>query len=474
MLLSSVACGGSGGEVSTTAPDAGTTAPTETANPLAEPELPAKDYEGCEFTVLTAIEGWGIYNNEHIVTESENGDILNDAIYARNRHTEEKFNIKLVEVNSSSVAGDIRSSVMSGDDAYDLVIPTTDPGLGPEFLVDFRSLDYLSLDKPWWNQNYTEANTINGKLTTAISSLMITHMDSVLGMLFNKKLAEDYSLPDIYELVRGGAWTLAKYFEISKGTTKDLNGDTELTNEDHYAFLGLDGIVRLASGVQIKAIEKDSDGLPTLSVNDSVINAVSKIREYATQYKDEIYDARGDSKTVFQFFTNDQALFYVHGLGSVQQFRDMKSDFGIIPTPKLDGSQERYFIAPDCTKCLAVPITAEDLERTAIILEYMSWDGYVTLRPRYYESMLQSKYVRDEESIEMMDEYIFTNIGFGLSTTTLSSVIKATPHNSNGRLARRFFRQTIQNSRRLGLAKARNFVTYDGKIASQDAVKAQP
>lgn len=44
----------------------------------------------------------------------------------------------------------------------------------------------------------------------------------------------------------------------------------------------------------------------------------------------------------------------------------------------------------------------------------------------YYELMLQSKYLRDEESIEMMDQYIYSNIGFTpyICSSTLISTIK--------------------------------------------------
>ena len=65
-----------------------------------------------------------------------------------------------------------------------------------------------------------------------------------------------------------------------------------------------------------------------------------------------------------------------------------------------------------------------DADRTSAIIEALSYEGYVYLKPKYYETMLQNKYLRDEESVEMLDEYIYTNIGFSPSTgsSTLSSV----------------------------------------------------
>lgn len=182
-------------------------------------------------------------------------------------------------------------------------------------------------------------------------------------------------------------------------------------------------------------MKKDSKDLPITNFGDQhLIDTVTKLRDYAALYAADIYDPRTDSNTggdgdraVFRLFLNDQALFYVHGLGSAQMYRDMKSDFGVIPTPKLDDTQESYFIQPDITKQMVIPSTAPDNERTSIIVEALAYEGYSYLRPLYYETMLQNKYLRDEESIEMLDEYIYTNIGFSPSTgsSTLSSVTKS-------------------------------------------------
>ena len=372
--------------------------------------------------------------------------MLNDAIYERNRHVEEQFGVSIVEViTTGNEVNDVTATVMAGDDAYDAAILGNPPtAQGTEYYLDFNSLDYISLVRPWGNQNYQEARSVNGKLTTAVNSMMITHMDSVLAMLYNQKLAAEYKLPDLYQIVRDGNWTLAKWAEVSKNVTVDLNGDGTYNDKDQYAFVGLDGIGRLGSGVRLDSVIKDKNDTPVINLDDTkLVEQISKLRDYAVSYEQDIYDPRKDSNTggdgdraVFRLFMGDQALFYVHGLGAVQQFRDMKSDFGVLPTPKLDDTQENYFIAPDFSRCVAVPSVASDPERTAIILEAMAYEGYTYLRPRYYDSMLQSKYLRDEESIEMMDEYIYTNIGFGpISGGNTLNATLTTAKNGDGEIA---------------------------------------
>ncbi len=450
LAAGTVSCGSSpdvSNDGTTAAQDSGSV--DTTVDLLAPPDLPDKDYGGYEFNILLRVEGWGIYNNEHFYIEEENGEVLNDAIYNRNRIVEEAFNVKITEtVTKSDIGTEISRVVMAGDDAYDLAIPSNFiTSLGPEYLVDLYTLDYLNLDRPWWNQNSIAAYSINGKLCSAISSMMITHMDSVLAMFYNQKLAADNKLPDLYQLVRDGKWTLAKFAEITKNVTVDVDGNGEYNDKDRYAFVGLDGIGRLGSGVQLDTVVKDKSGIPQLNLKDELlVNRISQLRDYAVSLERDIYDPRTDKNTggdgdkaVFRLFLNDQTIFFVHGLGCAQQFRDMKSDFGVIPTPKLDDKQENYSIAPDVTKCIAIPTVASDLERTAIILEAMSYHGYDYLRPRYYETMLQSKYLRDEESVEMLDEYIYTNIGIGTPTgsKSLDTALK-NAKNGNGEIASTF------------------------------------
>lgn len=432
MLASAVSCG-SQEQGSTNSEQTNSDTTTEAEVEELKPNLPDKKYGG-EFTILTKIEGYGIYNNEHIYIEEENGDVLNDAIYTRTNRVAERFGIKFNEVDvTDSFESTITQTVMAGDDEYDLIIPTYQMNLGTEYLVDWNTLEYVDLTKPWWDQNYAEAMSINGKLCSAVGNVMITHMDSVLAMFYNHTLAEQYKLPDLYQIVRDGDWTLPTYFEVTKNVTTDLNGDTQFDDNDLYAFVGLDGMIRLSSGVKKEYILKDSSDIPHVNFSDSaLVDTITKLRDYASLYADDIYNPRKNKNTgtdgdaaVFRLFQNDRALFYVHGVGSAQKFRDMDSDFGVLPTPKLDENQDTYFIEPDCTKFMVIPTTAQDLEKTSAVVEALAYEGYSYLRPLYYETMLQNKYMRDDESIEMLDKYIYPNIGFTLNTgsSTLSGVI---------------------------------------------------
>jgi hypothetical protein len=52
---------------------------------------------------------------------------------------------------------------------------------------------------------------------------------------------------------------------------------------------------------------------------------------------------------------------------------------------------------------MCVPVGQEDLSRTGSILEAMAAESMFTLKPAYYDIALKGKYIRDEDSEDMLD-----------------------------------------------------------------------
>ena len=64
------------------------------------PELPAKDYGGDEFLILTSSDADdnGVdWVTKDIYAEAATGDVITDAVYERNVWLEETFNIKITQ-----------------------------------------------------------------------------------------------------------------------------------------------------------------------------------------------------------------------------------------------------------------------------------------------------------------------------------------------------------------------------------------
>lgn len=444
LTVTAASCGNSGTPDDTKSQDV-TTVPNDTttaAETEEKPDIPESgDYSGYEFRVLYDHTGWGTYTNEYIDFEAQNGDVYSDAAYNRNRLCEEKFGFKLVPVEKKwgEVTGALNSSIMAGDDDYDLAIVTYGWAHGKDLLIDFNTVPHIDTSKPWWNTNAANQMEVNGALTNALSDFIITHRDGTVATFFNKKLADDYKLGNLYDLVREGKWTLDKFAECAKGVSSDLDGDNEYTDKDMFGYSALDSnsYTYMYFGAGMRLVDTDKDGKPTVAIgSEQSINVLQKISallnsdniQYCPKYNK---NSGGDGdQSIFRVFQEGRALFLSHGIGSANRFRNMEVDFGVLPAPKYDEEQESYWNVIDAGKYMVIPKTATDLDRTGTILESLSYEGYKSVIGAYYDTMLKNKLMRDDDSIEMLDKYIFPNSAvksffYASVQETLQNVVKA-------------------------------------------------
>jgi hypothetical protein len=79
-----------------------------------------------------------------------------------------------------------------------------------------------------------------------------------------------------------------------------------------------------------------------------------------------------------------------------------KVDYGIVPYPKLDETQEQYY-AGYTDRYFVIPNTCSDTAYVGTILESMSAEGYRQVTPAYFEVALKNRYTKDQISKEMVD-----------------------------------------------------------------------
>ena len=97
-------------------------------------------------------------------------------------------------------------------------------------------------------------------------------------------------------------------------------------------------------------------------------------------------------------------MFYFGQLQSAEYLRDMKSDYGVIPTPKLDEAQEQYYsYVFEVMRFMALPYNCQKAEAVCAMLEEMAFEGYMNVSPIYYETVIKNKYTRDDASGQMID-----------------------------------------------------------------------
>ena len=182
----------------------------------------------------------------------------------------------------------------------------------------------------------------------------------------------------------------------------DLNGDGRMTTADRFGLLthgeNYAGMW-IAAGQTL--IAKDSEDMPYIAFgNEDFINAWQKIVEIMN---DESCKAN-DIPFISSGLRDGLTLFGTEILKFVRDYRENEREFGILPMPKYNSAQESYhtYVAVSAP-LLIIPKSNPDLDTTGIIVEAMAAEGHRTIMPAYYEVSIEGKFVRDVESIDMLD-----------------------------------------------------------------------
>ena len=435
LLLASCASAGTS-EVETTgaATDAETTINTAELTEmekraLMEDDLPEKDFGGKDFRIST--KRGMMYE---IDEEEETGDIIEDALYARNRRIEERFNIKIVPVITEAGDGnthvnEVRQSIMAADDAFDLsatYVFTTGPLVTDGCFLNWLNMPYNDLSKPWWIGGVNDKFRVGDAIYAATGDMCVSTLKLTYGVFYNRTRGADYDLNEtIYDTIREGKWTIDKFIEMTRDVYVDVNGDGERNNTDFYGFTAekATNLDVYTFAYDIPLVKNNEDGVPELAINTpKTIEAVEKVNKL-------YWDGVGsyipeDYMEPIHMFRNGNALFTTTYLTQAfSTFRDMTDDYSILPYPKWDEAQEKYMTgAMDNYSVLGIPVTVSDLEMVSLITESLNIESYKTLFPTYYEQALQSKYARDAESIEMID-ILMAGRNFDFCTLFSSTII---------------------------------------------------
>ncbi len=421
---------------------------TETAEttsvPAISPDLPKVDYDGYEFVILKSDE-YGHYRySPEFYAEKEIGEPINDAVYKRNLMLSERFNFKIGvnEQAKGQLSNLFQTAVLANDDAYDLLVHEQRLSLliAPLCATEISEIPYLDIDNDWWDGELIRQMSIEQMSYALTGNINIVDDRQVWCLLFNKRLAEDNNVGDLYSLVRDGEWTIDEMNRACSNVSYDLNGDSVMDYQDNWGMVSSGGAALAlmeAFGGCFGSV--DSDGNLEITIDsEKNINSLNKAWEFYSQ-SDKILDINkvsavgdmGNWDVMRDVFRQGRSLFIGGVLSYVENFRDMEDEFGILPLPKYDANQDEYITVPhNQSTVLMVPRSASDLSRTGVILEAMASAAVSTITPAFYDVVLERKLTRDDESVEMLD-IIFDSVVFdtvyafnwGKIATTLEGIL---------------------------------------------------
>ncbi|MBQ4574398.1 MAG: hypothetical protein IJA85_04295 [Clostridia bacterium] len=409
MLLSAAACSSSDDsdnavDVTEAATTAAETEPIDPREAISD-GLENVTYDGATFTAYVREE-------RDFKIDEETGDVVDDAVFKRELIVEERMKIE-IEANLRS---NDRSQNMS---ALDTVIKSGDAVCslyeGDTLILDAMGQNYgynwldfgIDFSKPWWSQASVECQNIGGKLEFISSDYDLTLYKGLCVVFFNKKLANDNNIGDMYALVREGKWTLDKVAELSTTINEDLNGDSKFDENDLFGLISGNGnmIDNFIVSSDIKMVINDDEGFPKFNYNtEKAVAMCEKVFNLSQAKGVYMIDEGKNTEILEPMFMNNKALFFTSLLNSAIAFRDMDTDFGIIPYPKYDEAQENYkTFSKSGFAALIIPSCTADPQMSADVTTVLSAESYKKVVPAYYDTTLKTKTSRDNDSEEMLD-----------------------------------------------------------------------
>ena len=425
-VLTAVSCGEN--ENDPAAP--GNTEPEENnySDDTADPESPGVQEESVERYQFPEDADYGGYNMRIITqdrsdwawsemwAEEENGDPINDAIFTRNTKVEQELNIQITEFHVSDSSASARRAITAGSDDYDVVFTDSAQGgnlASQAMYINLYNVPGLYLEKPWWNQNAHQSAELLGKLYFTTSDANLVTNDAIWVVYFNKTILRDQGMDDPYALVKNNEWTIDAFYEMAKSASIDIDGDGVWTVADQWGVSTHNlGFLAYFICQDQQMVRLNEEGEPYLvSPDDKFVNAFTKASRLMDTQGGLYLHAQGsypgrtaDLDHARKTFIHDMSLFCTEVLSHARAFREMEADFGLLPHPKYDGSQEQYLtFMIDTVPAFGIPVTVQDPERSGVFMEAMTGVSAETIMPAYYDVSLHGKFTIDEESIEMLD-----------------------------------------------------------------------
>ena len=272
-------------------------------------------------------------------------------------------------------------------------------------LLNFYNIQSMELTNRWWDKQIVDAFTMYGdKLYTLSGDINYYDDYAVEIMLFNKQICTDLNYGYPYDKVKDGTWTVDYMFEMAQAASFDFNADGVFTPGSDLLGIGEnpDCILHFIYNYGLRMSDVNDEGTPEINFPDDYSTDV--VEQLCNYFSNSDVASAGYGNDVS--FRNNLLLFYGEMLGSISSFKTMEQDFGILPMPKGNAEIEGYkaYVSNGWTTSYAIPSVFNDAETydKGIILECLSAASKDFVTPALYDQLLESRYIRDPESAEML------------------------------------------------------------------------
>ena len=401
-LLTAVLCGCKSGKPDVTTDtepvSSGTEAHTaeQTDAPEYTPALPNERFDGV-FNILCA-GGEGSAAGD---LYAENDGVTANGARLRAEALKNRFGVELAVTLSEDTFSALRLSVMGGDKKYDAVVGTAGSmasNAASGDLLDLNGTEGADLSKSYWDQNANKYLSVGGKLYFAAGDILTSDDDHTRVIIFNKQLARDYGIGDLYKTVESGGWTFDRFYSVIKG-----DGTAAIISDGSSSFAlaaDCDAAYGFFYSAGLTFTAKNESDVPFFDSSQDRTKKVQDVLDYSLKVLRDgalTYDASKDkseggaSDKLAAAFCEGRTLFCCETLSAAARYRREGVDTGILPMPKFDAYQKEYLTYVD-PEAMFVGIPAYRAEnggarRCGAILEALAYYGYKYITPDHTASI---------------------------------------------------------------------------------------
>ena len=368
--------------------------------------LPTGDFGGADFSMLQYEETSAATST--VCVEEMTGEAVNDAIFTRTENVNERLNVRIVfaKTGLADVNSIMSTSIVAGDDLHQVFwqhsTNTVTNFLAKGYLMELGAIEGLDFGNPWWNRNAMESLKLNEKTFMAFGDINYYLFDFQSIIIANMPMITDYNMEDPYTLVDEGTWTIDSFLGMVEGAAQDLNGDGTMgTAEDVIGFTGFRTATELAflHAADVSLFSRDADNRVVYDgVGEKYFEVLSR---YSAIFGNTTYaEHNGD---YLGRFRQVRTLFTGCSVGELSTMREVEFNYAVLPYPKYDEGQEGYIsFITNQMQPMVIPVTVQDTARAGVVLENLCGESHKVVREKYFEVLLESKYVRDQKSIDIL------------------------------------------------------------------------
>lgn len=265
--------------------------------------------------------------------------------------------------------------------------------------------DHIDLTAPWWPSVYLREMVVNEQLYCLVESGSYGLLNHMMAMYFNNDLLEARNLESPYELVKSNEWTVATLKEMIKDTYEDAEADGKVGEGDIFGYsTGTKSKMDcwfFALGNQFSKVE-----------NGEVVSLMNG--EHIGRFVDTMVDLLStndsypfSSSSQFGMFMENRVYFFCSSVMLSEKLAaatDITYNYGVVPMPKMDSTQERYYThVANCHDTWCVPYNVSDMKCTSAVMECMASEAFRQINPTYYDIYVKLRYAPDDRLAEMYD-----------------------------------------------------------------------